>query len=93
MRTGMQLLLRGKKTERYLPETLQWLKNISILVDSFDHSDIDSNGSAELNTENMNPHNRGSNTDTTENINSASNARRLSRTLNPPTRFGEAYTH
>ena len=93
MRTSMQLLLRGKKTERYLPETLQWLRNISILVDSFDHSDIDSNGSAELNTENMNPHNRGSNTDTTENINSASNARRLSRTLNPPTRFGEAYTH
>ena len=89
----MQLLFRGKKTERYLPETLQWLRNISILVDSFDHSDIDSNGSAELNTENMNPHNRGSNTDTTENINSASNARRLSRTLNPPTRFGEAYTH
>ena len=43
--------------EKYLPETFQWLRNISTLVI---HSDIDRSGFAEMNTENMHPDNRGS---------------------------------
>ena len=47
---------------------------------SYDHSDIDSSGSAEMNTENTHPDNRGSNTDNVENVDNTSNLRRLSRT-------------
>ena len=43
--------------EKYLPETFQWLRNISTLVI---HSDIDRSGFAEMNTENMHPDTRGS---------------------------------
>ena len=68
-------------------------KKYKHISDSDYHSDNDSSSSVEINTGNTHLHNRGSNTDNVENINSASNARRLSRTLNPPTRFGEAYTH
>ena len=35
---------------RYLPETFQWLGNISTISDSDDYSDIDSRSSAEMNT-------------------------------------------
>ena len=46
-----------------------------------------------MNTENTHADNRGGNTDSVENVDSANNVRRSSRTRNPPIRFGEAYTH
>ena len=69
------------------------IKKYKQISDSDDHSDIDSSGSAEINTENLHPDNRGSNTDSVENVDSAKNIRRSSRARNPPIRFGEGYTH
>ena len=47
------------------------IKKYKQISDSDDHSDIDSSGSAEINTENLHPDNRGSNTDSVENVDSA----------------------
>ena len=69
--------------QRNLPEKSQWLRNISILVIR----------SAETNTKNTHPHNRGRNADNVENLDSANNVRRSSRTRNPPIRFGEPHIH
>ena len=69
------------------------VKQYKHISDSDDHSDIDNSGSAEINTENTHPDNRGSNTDSVENVDSANNVCRSSRTRNPPIRFGKAYTH
>ena len=76
--------------ERYFPETFQWLRNKCTLVIGMT---IDSSGSAGMNTENLHLDNRGSNTDSVENVDSAKNIRRSSRARNPPIRFGEGYTH
>ena len=65
-------------------------KKYKHIRDSDNHSDIDSSGSTEMNTEDTHPDNRGSNTDNVENIDSANNVHRSSRTRNPPIRFGEA---
>ena len=69
------------------------VKKYKHISDSDDHSDIDSSSSAEMNTENMHPDDRGSNKDSVENVDSAKNVRRLSRTRNLPIRFGKAYIH
>ena len=69
--------------ERTLPEKFQWLRNISILVIR----------SAETNTKNTHPHNRRRNADNVENLDSANNVHRSSRTRNPPIRFGEPHIH
>ena len=44
------------------------VKKYKQISDSDDHSDIDSSGSAEMNTENMHPDNRGRNSDSFENV-------------------------
>ena len=69
------------------------VKKYKHISDSDDHSDIDSSGSAKMSTEYMHPDNRGSNTDSVENVDSANNVCRSSRTWNPPIQFCEAYTH
>ena len=69
------------------------VKKYKHIRDSDDHSDIDSSGSAEMNIENMNPDNRGSNTDSSKNVDSGNNVCRSSRKRNLPIRFGKAYTH
>ena len=46
-----------------------------------------------MNTENPHPDDRESNKDSVENVDSADNVRRSSRTRNLPIRFAEAYTH
>ena len=69
------------------------VKKYKRISDLDDHSDIHSSDSAEMNTENAHPDNRGSKADIVENVDSANNVRRLSRTRNLPIRFREAYTH
>ena len=59
------------------------VKKYKQISDSDEHSDIDSSGSAEMNTENTHPDNRGSKTDSIENVDSANNVRRSLRTGNP----------
>ena len=62
------------------------------ISDSDDHFDIDSSGSAEMNTKKRYPDNTGSNTDNVEYISSANDVRRSSRTRNPLIRFAK-HTH
>ena len=69
------------------------VKKYRQINDSDGHSDIDSTGYAEMNAENTHSDNRGSNTNSAENVDSPNNVRRSSRARNPPIRFGEAYTH
>lgn len=69
------------------------VKKYKHIIDSGDHSDINSSGSAEMNIENRHPHNRGSNMDNVANVDSTKNVRRSSRTRNTLIRPGEPYTH
>ena len=56
------------------------VKKYKHISDSDDHSDIDSSNSAGMNTENPHPDGRKSNTDSVENVDSADNVSRSSRT-------------
>ena len=69
------------------------VKKYKHISDSDDHLDIASSNSAGINAENPHPDNRERNTDSVENVDSANNVRRSSRTQNPSIRFGEAFTH
>ena len=66
------------------------VKKYNHISDSDYHSDIDSSDLAGMNTENPHSDDRASNTDSVENVDSANNICRSSRTRNPPIRFGEA---
>ena len=60
------------------------VKKYNHISDSDDHLDIDSSDSVGMNTENPHPDNRESNTDSFENVDSANNVHRSSRTRNLP---------
>ena len=85
--------LQRKRDGKLFARDISMVKKYKHISDSDDHSDIDSSSSAEMNTENTHPDDRGSNKDSVENVDSAKNVRRLSRTRNLPIRFGKAYIH
>ena len=90
---GPAIIVKRKKDEKVLAWNTSMVKKYKYISDSDDHSDIDSSGSTEMNTENTHPDNRGINTDNVENIESANNVRLSSRTRNPPIRFGKICRH
>ena len=90
---GPTIVVERKRDEKVCARNISIVKKYKRISDSDDHSDIDSSGSAEMNTENTHPDNRGSYTDSVENVDCANNVRHSSRTRNPPIRFGKAYTH
>ena len=87
------MIVRRKIDEKVFARNISMVKKYKHISDSNDHSDVDSSDSAGMNTENPNPDDRESNTDSVKNVDSVDNVRRSSRTQNPPIRFGEAYTH
>ena len=90
---GSTIIVRRKRDGKVFARNISMVKKYKHIYDSDDHLDIDSSGSAEMNIENPHPDNRGSNTDSVKNVDSANNVGCSSRTRNPPIRFGEAYTH
>ena len=90
---GPTIISTSKKDGKVFARNISMIKKYKHISDPDDHSDIDSSGSSGMNTENPHPDNRGSNTNSVENVDSANNVRRSSRTRNPPIRFGETYTH
>ena len=92
------IIVRRKRDGKVFSRNISMVKKYKHISDSDDHSDIHSSrnldiDSAGMNTENPHPDNRESNTNSAENVDSANKARRLSRTRNPPIRFGETCTH
>ena len=90
---GPTVIVTRKRDGKVFARNMSMVKKYKHISDSDDHSDIDSSGSAKMSTEYMHPDNRGSNTDSVENVDSANNVRRSSRTRNPPIQFCDAYTH
>ena len=90
---GPTIFVKRKRDGKVFARNISVVKKYKHISDSDDHSDIDSSGFAEMNTENMHSDNRGSNTDSVENVDSASNVHRSSHTRSALVRFGEAYTH
>ena len=86
---GPTIVVKRKRDEKVFARNISMVKKYKRISDS----DVDSSGSAEMNTENTHPDNRGSYTDSVENVDCANNVRHSSRTRNPPIRFGKAYTH
>ena len=77
---GPTITVRRNRDGKVFARNFSMVKKYKHISDSDDRSDIDSCGSAEMNTENPHPDNRGSNTDSVENVDSANNVCRLSRT-------------
>ena len=86
---GPTIVVKRKRDEKVFARNISMVKKYKRISDS----DVDSSGSAEMNTENTHPDNRGSYTDGVENVDCANNVRHSSLTRNPPIRFGKAYTH
>ena len=80
---GLTIFVKRKRDGKVLARNISMVKKYQQISDSDEHSDIDSSGSAEMNTENTHPDNRGSKTDSIENVDSANNVRRSLRTGNP----------
>ena len=90
---GPTIIVRRKRDGKVFTRNISMVKKYKHISDSDDHLDIASSNSAGINAENPHPDNRERNTDSVENVDSANNVRRSSRTQNPPIRFGEAFTH
>ena len=90
---GPTIIMKRKRDGKVFPRNISMVKKYKHISDSDDYSDIDSSGSAEMNTENTYPYNTGSNKDSFENVDISNNVRRSSRIRNPPIRFGRAYTY
>ena len=90
---GPTIIVRRKRDGKVFTRNISMVKKYKHISDSDDHLDIASSNSAGINAENPHPDNRERNTDSVENVDSANNVRRSSRTHNPPIRFGEAFTH
>ena len=89
----LTMIVRRKIDGKVFTRNISMVKKYKHISDSDDHSDVDSSDSAGMKTENLNPDDRESNTDSVENVDSEHNVCHSSRTRNPPIRFGEAYTH
>ena len=90
---GPTIIVRRKRDGKVFARNISMIKKYKHNRDSDDYSVIDSSDSAGMNTETPDPDDGESNVDSVENVGSADNVRRSSRTRNPPIRFGEAYTH
>ena len=90
---GPAIIVNRKRDGNVFTRNISMVKKYKHIVDSDDHSDINSSGSAEMNIENWHSHNRGSNMDNLANADSTKNVRRLSRTRNTLIRPGEPYAH
>ena len=83
---GPTIIVRRKRDVKVFTKNISMVKKYKHISDSDDHSVIDSSGSAEMDTENPHPDNRGSYTDSVENVGTANNVRLSSCTRNPPIR-------
>ena len=90
---GPTIIVRRKRDGKVFARNISMVKKYKHSSDSNDHSDIDSNDSAGMNTENPHTDDRESNTNSIEYVDSSDNVRRSSHTRNPPIQFGKAYTH
>ena len=77
---GPTIIVKRKRDGKVFARNISMVKKYKHISDSDDHSDIHSSGSAQMNTENTYPDNRGSNTESAENVDSANNVRRSSHT-------------
>ena len=65
---GPTIIVKGKRDGKIFARNISMVKKYKHISDLDDYSDIDSSGSAEMNTENTHPDNRGSNMDSFENV-------------------------
>ena len=65
---GPTIIMKRTRDGKVFPRNISMVKKYKHISDSDDYSDIDSSGSAEMNTENTHPYNTGSNTDSFENV-------------------------
>ena len=73
-----RIIVKRTRDGKVFARNISLVKKYKYINDLDDYSDIASSSSAEMNTENMHPENRRSNTDSVENLDSANNAHRSS---------------
>ena len=78
------IIAKSKIDRKVFARNISMVQKYKHISDSDNHSDVDSSGSAEMNTKDTHPDNKGSNADYVEMVDSANNVRGSFRTRSPP---------